>query len=87
MFEDETPIAWTKLAEKEPVLAADGTEIGRIHQVLGDRNEDIFHGLAVKLASGGRVVEVPMARIKRMTERHVLTDLSPSEAAALPVYA
>lgn len=83
MFEDETTIAWTSLPPQTPVVASDGSEIGHTEQVLGDTNEDIFHGLAVKRHSDGSVVEVPAARIKRMTERHVVTDLGGSETALL----
>lgn len=83
MFEDETPVAWTGLPHRTPVVAADGSEIGLAEQVLGDANDDIFHGLAMKRSSDGLVVEVPASRIKRMTERHVVTDLGGSEASSL----
>lgn len=83
MFEDESPIAWTGLPRQTPVVAADGSQIGIAEQVLGDQNEDIFHGLAVKRSSDGMVVELPAARIKRMTERRVVTDLGTSEVASL----
>lgn len=83
MFEDETPIAWTLLPRQTPVVAADGSEIGTSERVLGDPNDDIFHGLAVKRSSDGQVVEIPAARIKRMTERHVITDLQETETASL----
>lgn len=83
MFEDETPIAWTSLPRRTPVVSADGTEIGTTEQVLGDKNDDIFHGLAVRRSSDGTVVELPAARIKRMTQGHVITDLAGSEATML----
>lgn len=84
-FENETPVAWTNLPHHAAVVAADGSEIGSASKVLGDVNADIFHGLAVQLGDGV-VVELPAARIKRMTDRHVVTDLSEIEAQALPRY-
>lgn len=86
MFEDETPIAWTVLPRDAAVVAADGTEIGRVRYVLGDQQEDIFHGVAIRRADGGQLVEVQWRHIKRLTERHVLTDLSPDEVGSLPPY-
>lgn len=83
MFEDETPVAWTNLTLDTPVTTADGSEIGTTEEVIGDQNEDIFHGLAVKRSSDGEVVELPAARIKRMTDRHIVTDLAESDAASL----
>ena len=86
MFEDETPIAWIAMPRHAPVVAADGSEIGTAESVLGDQNEDIFHGLVVRRHSDGQRVEVPAARVKRMTEHHVVTDLAAAEAGALRPY-
>ncbi len=86
MFDDESPIAWTALPRDANVVAADGTEIGRVRYVLGDQQEDIFHGLAMRRAGDGETVEVQWNRIKRLTEQHVVTDLSAGEADSLPAY-
>jgi hypothetical protein len=86
MFEDETPVAWTMMPRGAPVVAADGTEIGKAEQVLGDREEDIFHGLVIKRSHDGELVELPAARITRMTERHVITDLGAGDVASLSRY-
>jgi hypothetical protein len=86
MFEDETPIAWTGLPRDAIVVAADGTEIGRVRYVLGDQEEDIFHGIAMRRAGDGETVEVQWRRIQRMSEHHVVTDVSPDEVASLPQY-
>ncbi len=83
MFEDETPVAWTNLALDTPVMTADGSEIGTTEEVIGDQSEDTFHGLAVKRGSDGAVVELPAARIKKMTKRQILTDLAEADAASL----
>jgi hypothetical protein len=86
MFVNETPVAWTALSRDATVVAADGTEIGRVRFVLGDQQEDIFHGIAMRRASDGETVEVPWRRIKQMTERHVLTDIPADEAGSLSAY-
>ncbi|HVH61980.1 MAG TPA: hypothetical protein VNA65_00100 [Candidatus Dormibacteraeota bacterium] len=83
MFDDETPVAWTNLSLDTPVVTAGGAEIGTTEEVIGDQSADIFHGLAVKRSSDGSVVELPAARIKKMTKRHILTDLAEADAASL----
>jgi hypothetical protein len=86
VFEDETPVAWQAVPRHTPVLAADGSEIGTAETLLGDEDEDIFHGVVVRRTGSGETVEIPAHRVKKMTTRRVVTDLAPSEAAALPPY-
>jgi hypothetical protein len=86
VFEDETTIAWTAMPRHAPVVGADGSEIGTAESVLGDQNEDIFHGLVVRRHTDGERVEVPAARVKKMTEHHVVTDLAATEAGTLRPY-
>jgi hypothetical protein len=86
MFEDETPVAWQAMPRHAPVVAGDGTEIGTADSLLADEDEDIFHGIVLKRKPDGHKVEVPAGRITRITTRRVVTDLGPSDAAALPAY-
>jgi hypothetical protein len=85
VFEDETPVAWQAVPRHSPVFAADGSEIGTADSLLGDEGEDIFHGMVLR-REDGRMVEVPARRIQRMTTRRVVTDLTATDAAALPTY-
>jgi hypothetical protein len=86
MFDDETPVAWKAAQADVAVVAVDGTEIGRTRKILGDEQEDIFHGIAMRRAEDGETVEVPALRVKKMTEQHVVTDLSTDEVDSLRVY-
>jgi hypothetical protein len=86
MFEDETPVAWTMMPREAPVVAADGTEIGTAERVRGDREEDIFHGIVLKRSHDGGLVELPAVHIKKMTERHLITDLGADDVAGLSRY-
>lgn len=86
MFEDETPVAWTMVPHHAVVVAADGSEIGAAESMLGDEDEDIFHGVVVRRSHGGELVEVPAARVTRMTAQHIVTDLTATDAAALSAY-
>jgi hypothetical protein len=82
VFENETPIAWSVLEPGAEVVASDGSGIGAVAEVRGDREADIFHSVVVRRDAGGDV-EIPSGRITRMTERHVMTDLGAGEADAL----
>ena len=85
MFEDEAQLAWIAMPYRVTVVTADGTRIGTAESLLGDEQEDIFHGIAVK-AADGRLVEIPAARVKRITGRGVATDLAQDEISRLETY-
>lgn len=86
MFDDEAAVAWRAMPYRAPVVAADGSEIGTAESLLGDEAEDIFHGIVVKRKSGGEALEIAAVRIKKITAKHVVTDLSGTDVAALPHY-
>lgn len=86
MFEDETPVAWTVLRRGMNVVGADGSDIGEVEEVLGDPDDDIFHGLVIKRAGGGERVELAAMHVRKMTDHHIVTDLDAGQAGALPAY-
>jgi hypothetical protein len=86
MEEEEREVAWLAMPEKAPVIDEAGDEIGRAEELLGDREDDIFHGIVVKLARGGHRVEVRANRIPKITTHRVYTDLAADELEQLPEY-
>jgi hypothetical protein len=82
----EDQISWRATPYRAPVLDGSGQKFGTAESLLGDEEADIFHGLAVKLSAGGRIVEVSSARIARITKSAVHTDVRRAEIAALPAY-
>lgn len=86
MFDDETVVAWRAMPYRAPVVAADGSEIGTAESLLGDEEEDIFHGIVVKPRQSGKALEIAAVRIKKITTKHVVTDLSGADVHALPAY-
>jgi PRC-barrel domain len=60
-----------------------GTDIGYVERVLGDEDDDIFHGLALNLRGWGGHVELPAGRIVRITADHIDTDLERDEGRSL----
>jgi len=51
------PVAWTFVERGRAVVASDGSEVGKVDQVLGDPEADIFDGLAVGV---GTVLNRPL---------------------------
>jgi hypothetical protein len=50
------PVAWTVVERGWAVVASDGNEVGKIDEVLGDPEADIFDGFAVGV---GAVLDRP----------------------------
>ncbi len=50
------PVAWKVVERGWAVTASDGTEVGKVDQVLGDPEADIFDGLAV---GAGAILDRP----------------------------
>ena len=73
------------MPDNVPVVGADGSEVGKMESVLGDREEDIFHGIVMR-REDGQLVEVPAARVKKTTGQHVVTDLTESDTETLQRY-
>ena len=74
------PIAWMALDTGTPIVTSDGTELGRVHEVVADRQKDIFSGLTFRdgVLSGERFV--PAATIDTITTEEVRLTVSSAEA-------
>ncbi|MHB1526039.1 MAG: hypothetical protein ACYCZN_07160 [Candidatus Dormibacteria bacterium] len=83
---DGQQVAWMRTPYHAPILDQVGNSFGTTESLLGDEGEDIFHGLAVKLAEGGRMAEVAADRVIKITLAAVHTDLSPDQVQQLPDY-
>lgn len=82
----ESQVAWTATPYRAPVLDRGGQHIGTTESLLGDEQSDIFHGLAIKRAHDGRLVEVTAEHVARITTAAVHTDLDADGVASLPAY-
>ncbi|HEY7707584.1 MAG TPA: PRC-barrel domain-containing protein [Gaiellaceae bacterium] len=74
------PVSWLLIEPGWTVVAADGSEAGRVEEVVGDKGSDIFSGLAISsgllagLAAKARFV--PAERVRSISEGRVELDLS-----------
>jgi hypothetical protein len=82
-METERAVSWMAIHQNAGVVDSDETDIGHVEAVLGDEEDDIFHGLALNLKGWGGHVELPAARIQRITADKIYTDLGPDEGESL----
>jgi PRC-barrel domain protein len=74
------PVSWLVIERGWTVVAADGTEVGKVEEVVGDPEDDIFNGLAISTSLLGAPKYVPAERVAEIAEGRIGLDLS-SEAA------
>jgi uncharacterized protein YrrD len=73
------PVSWLVVEPGWSVVGRDGTEIGKVEEVIGDSGEDIFNGLSVSSGLLGKPKYVPSERVAGIVEGEIRLDL-PAEA-------
>jgi hypothetical protein len=82
MSDDGVAISYRALPPGTPVVAADGTPVGTVREVLDNEREHIFDGLVLDTPAGRRFVDAP--EVQRIAERRVTLTLDAAGVAALP---
>jgi uncharacterized protein YrrD len=77
------PASWLLVERGWKVVGRDGKEIGRVEDVLGDEEKDIFDGLAVATGLLGKPRYVPSERVSSIVEGRVTVDLAKSDVDGL----
>jgi hypothetical protein len=80
------PASWLAVRPGWKVLAADGSEIGEVDEVVGDENEDIFDGISISVTALGQPRFVEAEQIGRIEEGEVHLSLDHEAAAQLQQY-
>ena len=83
-MDEAEPIAWTAIPPHLGVLDAEGQVAARVVEVLGSREEDVFHGLVVDVGGSRRVLLAD--GITALTTIGIETDRSSADFATLPAY-
>jgi hypothetical protein len=65
------PVAWVMIERGWRVFDADGKEIGKVDEVLGEPEADIFDGLNVKRGLLAGVEYVPAERVREIREGEI----------------
>jgi hypothetical protein len=73
------PVSWLVIEPGWTLVAADGSEVGRVEEVVGDTGKDIFNGLAVSTGMLTKPKYVPAERVSEILEGEVRLDL-PADA-------
>jgi uncharacterized protein YrrD len=80
------PVAWLVVEPGWDVVSSDGEKIGVVDEVLGDKNADIFDGLAVDQGLLKKAKYVPAEQVGEIVDGRMTLDLKKAEFDALPEY-
>ena len=73
------PVSWIMIEQGWTVVDSAGDEVGRIDEVLGDEEADIFSGLQILTGALGKTTYVPAERVGEIVEGRVQLELTKSE--------
>ena len=65
------PVSWFLIERGWEVVGADGENVGKVHEVVGDPQRDIFDGLQVTAGILAEAQYVPAEEVGRITEGRV----------------
>jgi len=77
------PVAWTVIEPGWKVVDANGDDVGRVHEVRGDFDLDIFDGLTVTQGILSRDKYVPAEHVPAIYEGEVHLSISHEEIEGL----
>jgi hypothetical protein len=80
------PVSWLMIETGWKVLAADGSHVGDVDEIVGDDTEDVFDGLAIATSALGKPRYVPAEQVAEITEGAVRLSLTPAEVERLGEY-
>jgi uncharacterized protein YrrD len=69
------PTSWLMIEPGWKVIATDGTEVGKVEEIVGDTGSDIFNGLAISTSLLSKPKYVPAERVRAITDGQVELDL------------
>jgi uncharacterized protein YrrD len=78
--EETSQISWVTLPKGAPVYASDGNEMGKVAEVIADRQKDIFSGVTLRGGLFDHDRFVPAELIERMTPAGVHLRVSSGDA-------
>jgi hypothetical protein len=80
------PVAWINIESGWTVFDAQGEEIGRVHELAGDENADIFDGLVIRHAALAKDKYVPAEQVTQILEGEVHLSLTREQIDASENY-
>jgi hypothetical protein len=80
------PVAWKVVQKGWTVRDATGAEIGKVREITGDENADIFDGLTIARGVLAQERYVPSEQVAEIVEGEVRLKLSRAEVESLERY-
>ena len=80
------PVSWLMIEPGWRVESTEGEEVGRVEEVTGDSNADIFDGLAIAFSVLGSQHYVPAEQVDSIVEGTVRLKLDGDAIRALPKF-
>jgi hypothetical protein len=80
------PVAWTVVEKGWKVFDVEGDDVGRVDEITGDENVDIFDGLTVSKGILSKPKYVPSENVAQIVEGEVHLSLSRAQVEALQDY-
>jgi hypothetical protein len=77
------PVSWFLIEPGWKVVDADGDDVGRVEEVVGDSGADIFNGLSVSTGLLAGAHYVPAEAVKVITEGRIQLQLNKDEVRKL----
>jgi len=77
------PVSWLQIQQQWNVVTADGVSVGAVAQVEGDKQSDIFDGLAVETWKPARILYVPSEQVGAIYPGEVTLKIEAAGIAAL----
>ena len=82
-MDDGNAIHYAAVERGTPVYDSEGTEVGKVEQIVDNYREHILDGIVVK-TTGGKFVFVDGPEVGRTAERGVTLTITAAEVEALP---
>jgi hypothetical protein len=73
------PVSWMMIEPGWTVVDSDGETVGRVDEVTGDEQVDIFNGLQLLVGTIGKRQYVPAERVGEIVEGQVRLRLKKNE--------
>jgi hypothetical protein len=77
------PVSWLQIEQGWNVVSSDGASVGLVAQVEGDKQSDIFDGLAVESGKPARMLYVPGEQVGLIHPGEVSLTISFADCGSL----
>ena len=77
------PVSWLQIAQGWNVVTSDGVIVGRVAQIEGDKQDDIFDGLAVESTQPRQIRYVPAEQVGAIYPGEVTLKIASADTGTL----